>query len=441
MGIPEWKIFFGSLLNHWRYSGQAMVELSIFGAIFLMILSALISYGLKYEYMQKSEMETFRTAMKIAADPDRGSATYTHIQDKHVPDMAETLGIGSATPVVTSASVMRTHRMDALAETEASLSAVVYDVQSVREDGVSSAPNRLVLKNAGWRIEYKMLEEGEFGMSAENENRLQKYIMIYGTILGKKGAGWEPVFPNGEYEEESYRPDRTCLPGHSYETAPDENGMTTTVCTQYVIDQIRIVDPCIGNLSDYAACYDVARKIVDVNYCTTDCRKTCPYAKNPGTCNTNCANYCNAQMNPPNQTTKTKKGYKKDVGGAWYADDWYCAESDPGCISPVFPVLEKLFSSASSTTKALGLQTTMVSGSTREESFQKTENAEGIETTDTANWLDTVQRTFLSNENLITGSGYERVYDDSYRFTDKVTPYDYISVDKGSIDETWKTDK
>ncbi|MFH1691004.1 MAG: hypothetical protein ABIC68_00320 [Candidatus Omnitrophota bacterium] len=446
MGIPEWKDVFDSLLSHWRCSGQAMIELSIFGAIFLMILAVLVSYGLKYDYMQKAQMETFRTAMKIAADPDQGSATYMKIQDKHVPDAAEALGIGSVAPVVTSASVTRTNEMDALAESAASLSPIVYDVQTTRENGVSAAPQRLVFNNAGWRMEYNLREEGEFGMAAADENRLQKYSMIYGTILGKKGGGWEPINPSGEYDEEKYRPDRTCLTGYWQDgsSGGGEDSVPVWVCTQYVIDQVRIVDPCVGNLSDYTTCYDVARKIVDVNYCTTDCRKTCPYAKNPSDCHTNCADYCNAEMNPPNQKTKAKKGYNMSVGGAWYADYWYCAAGDASCLSPVFPVLNELFRDVSPTTQALGLQTTMTAESMRDASYRKVEKAGSIETTESASWSDATERGFLVNENLITtgvNAGREIVYDDAYKFTDNVNPYEYISVDKGSIDQTWKTEK
>ncbi len=459
MNILWWHIVFWGVLRELKHcgqvvrlspgplaassSGQAIVELSIFGAIFLMVLATLISYGLKYNYIQKAEMQAFRTAMKIAADPDRGSSSYMMIQDRHIPDPVEPFGIGSVMPVVTSASVTRTHRMDSLAETEASLSSVVYDIQSEREDGAAAAPNRLILKNAGWRSEYNLLEEGEFGMSDENANRLHKYVMLYGTILGKKGAGWEPVSPDGEYEKESHRPDRTCVAG--YESAPDsETGATTWICTQYAIEEIRIIDPCVGNLSDYSTCYDIARKIVDAGYCTDDCKKTCPYAKDPSACPSTCENHCNAEMNPPNQATKGEKGYNVNIGGAWYADNW---SVDSGG-NYVFPVLNALFSTASSATKALGLQSSMKGETTRGSSFRKVEKQDSIETVETAQWLDKTTRTFLVNENLITAAdedfvnaGKEKVYDDAYSFTDHVEPHPYTSVDRGSVDQTWKTEK
>lgn len=439
--MASWKILLGGLLKSlkswgqvWRpESAQAIVELSIFGAIFLMVLAALISYGLKYNYIQRAEMQTFRTAMKIAADPDHGSASYMMIQDRHIPDPVESFGIGSVLPVVTSASVTRTNQMDSMAERASSLPSVVYDIQSVREDGVASTPNRLILLNSGWRQEFNIPEGTAEG--SENSNRLFKYAMLYGTILGQKGGGWEPVNPTGEYDKSKYRPDRTCMPGHYICSDPDpDSGQSICDCDQYSINVIRIVDPCVGNMTDYTTCYEISRKIVDTDYCTMDCRRTCPFAKNPSKCHTDCANYCAAEMRPPNQKTRGRKSYDINLGGAWYADDW---KYEKGAY--VFPVLDKLFEKASSSVKALGMQTDIDTKTVRDTSFRRTENSESIETTEMATWSDETTRTFISHNNLV--NGLEQTYSDPYRFTDHVDPVSYTSVNKGHVDQTWKTDK
>lgn len=400
-----------------------MVELAIFGAIFLMILSALLSYGLKYYMTQNAEMRAFRTAMQIASAPNIGTSSYTLIQDRHIPDPMDSFGMGSTAPVTASASVTRTNQMDAMAETITSLSPTIYDIQTNRENGVSDTPQRLFLTGAGWRREYKI---------PKDPNVLRKYQIIYGSILGKKGAGWEPVDPQGNYSKEDYRPDETCIDGYWTEVGGGEDGpVSVWTCTAYAIDQIRIVDPCVGHIADYNACYDIARKIVDEPYCVTMCQKDCQWDKNPPLCNSNCVAACAAKMRAPNQNPDEK--YDKDLGGAWYAADWTC---DSGSCD--FPVLKRLFNGV----KWFGMQPDSESDRIRESSLRKIETDRDITTVESAYRRDRTERTFVKNNNL-DDEGYEKVPSsgEPEDFTDHVAPDVYNSFETGSIDQQWTTEK
>ena len=47
--------------------GQAILELAIFGAILIMLLGALINYGLRYNYQQLAMQRAFRKALGTSA--------------------------------------------------------------------------------------------------------------------------------------------------------------------------------------------------------------------------------------------------------------------------------------------------------------------------------------------------------------------------------------
>ncbi|MCM8790020.1 MAG: pilus assembly protein, partial [Candidatus Omnitrophica bacterium] len=75
-----------------KESGQALLELSILGSLFLVFLAALISYGLKFNYQQHVMQRTFRKALYYSNHKkhDKGNVNYLSIEDRHVPDPLDT---------------------------------------------------------------------------------------------------------------------------------------------------------------------------------------------------------------------------------------------------------------------------------------------------------------------------------------------------------------
>src|SRR5512135_1346380 len=99
--IREEKMMTG-LRGKRNKNGQALMELAVFGTLFLLILSALIGYGLKYNFQQRSQMISFRRAMAMASASDgaggvRGTGSYSLSQTYHIPDAAEEYGVGVST--------------------------------------------------------------------------------------------------------------------------------------------------------------------------------------------------------------------------------------------------------------------------------------------------------------------------------------------------------
>lgn len=86
-------------------TGQAVVELAIFGTLILLIFGALLSYGQSLNYRQKLKMEAFRTALQKSYDTNR-SVSYTIKRDVRQADLFSGFGFGKPSGASASASVM-----------------------------------------------------------------------------------------------------------------------------------------------------------------------------------------------------------------------------------------------------------------------------------------------------------------------------------------------
>ena len=392
-----------------RFSdGQALVELAVFGAFFLMLLGVLLSYGLKYNFQQKAQMTAFRRALKIASDQDRGTGSAMVVEDRAIPDPATMFGIGSTAPIMASASVQRDYMMNAQPVDADSLQGSVMDIQTNRNGSANTqAWMRRIYKTAVFRVEYLVPEAN-----------LDKYEQIYGSILVRStGGSWVSTSSSDVA--------MTCLASH-VETVTDSDGntTTTTVCDSEAYAAIRIIDACSGEISDYETCYSQARQLVDPAFCA----RKCELGKIPGS-GTDCSAVCNLETNPPNQDPT--QAYDSAKGGAWYAADW---EAPSAVVTPPatqahpnynFPYLSgyrgdgtivpALFSfsgahSSSDPVKqmAMGLQSDMIQNTQRSESIDKTETTSAISTQEDAVWTDTLNRTFARQDNLNT-DGFENV--------------------------------
>ena len=69
-----------------KKQGQSILELAIFGSIFLAIMAVLLQYGLKFNYQQRAMMRAFRRSLGESGPVDRGGVgSYTYYQDRHIP--------------------------------------------------------------------------------------------------------------------------------------------------------------------------------------------------------------------------------------------------------------------------------------------------------------------------------------------------------------------
>ncbi|MFH0940745.1 MAG: hypothetical protein V1840_02690 [Candidatus Omnitrophota bacterium] len=397
------------------HNGQALVELAVFGAFFLMLLGVLLSYGIKYNFQQKAQMTAFRRALKIASDQDRGTGSAMVMEDRAIPDPSTMFDIGSTAPVVASASVQRDYMMHAQPVDGDSLQGSVMDIQTSRNvdtnGNVATGTQewmRRIYKTAAFRVEYLVLKAN-----------LDKYEQIYGSLLALK-TGSLIGDPDPWVSTSSSDADMACLASHD---VTDADGNTTTVCDSEAYAAIRIIDACSGEISDYDTCYSQARQLVDPAFCA----RKCELAKIPGS-TTDCTAVCNLLTNSPNQTVKT---YDSTMGGAWYAADWEAPS--PVVTAPYtqinpnynFPYLSgyrgngtivpALFSfsgarSPSDPVKqmAMGLQSDMTQNTQRSESIDRTETTSAISTQEDAVWTDTLNRQYVHQAN-VAPDGFENV--------------------------------
>lgn len=269
-----------------RRQGQALMELAIFGSIFFVILTAIVTYGLRYSYHQQAQMTAFRRAMAIASDDDYGTGSYMLVQQRHIPNFQDPFGFGSGSPFTASASVTRDYRMGERAVTVDSLPSTVVDIET-SNNGIMQPVLHQVMRNAAFREEHS-LPDADNDPNAERPLLIQKYDMILGTMAD---------LDSGNY---------------------------------------RIIDSCSGQSFDYDSCYQQALEIVDEAACTRHCQRIG---------GADCTNLCATVMNPPNQTNENGRNIDPSRGGAWYAIG-YIKPGEAGNVTGTeyrFPALEEVF--------------------------------------------------------------------------------------------------
>lgn len=363
--------------------GQALVELAVFSAIFLLVLTAIVSYGLRFSYNQRAQMLAFRRALKIASDTNYGSGSYTVIQERHIPDLSDPFGIGSTMPFVASASVTRNNMLDAQPDDASSLPATVFDIETVSENGAMQPSVGMVLRNAAFRNETVDTETFGFGGTRINGDLLKKYRLIYSTVQETDGAA----------------------------------------------GQIKIVDQCAGEMMSYDACYEQALKIVNVNACMRYCHISLTEDGD-----NNCSVICSQAMNSPNQNSNA---YDDSRGGAWYAANY---RVENGIY--VFPVLDEIFNRIGvEGAKTMGLQQNrIVTEFNRQDSFRKIESTGQIVTNEQADWSSSNTRKMAIVNNM-DSSGYSINHDNPMDFADQVEVSDIESRASGRVRQTMTTPK
>ena len=371
-----------------KKKGQALIELAVFGGIFMMIMAAMLSYGLRYNYIQSAQQLAYRRAMKIASDPDRGSSSYTLMMDKHIPDPADPFAIGTTMPIMASASVTRSYQLDAEPvpnDDKDNLPSTVVDIQTNQKNGKTDDLQRFVYTNAGYRHE----KPSPSGLAYYNKNQVDKYRLIYGEVTLPFGTGFDEDSAGPPYE-------------------------------------VRITDSCSGNVTDFNACYDQAVRLVDNDVCLNYCNDV-----NSDT-TVSCAAICSdtVLLNPPNQKVKS---YNNAMGGPWYAEGYY---KQDGLWK--FPVLEKLFNSLGS--KSMGFQPDSNLVQVRDTSIHRTEDPASVVTQERVGWSDTNRRSFVYNNNL-DAQGREKDHPIADEYADNIATDVYVSQVGGNYTEKWTTGK
>lgn len=93
--------------NHLYFNkGQSLLELAVFGSILLFVLGLFIQYGMRMNYQQRLQMQTFRKALKRASEV---GGTYRYVtwltlEDKPLPEAQGQFGIASRSPYSSAAS-------------------------------------------------------------------------------------------------------------------------------------------------------------------------------------------------------------------------------------------------------------------------------------------------------------------------------------------------
>ncbi|MDP3042661.1 MAG: hypothetical protein Q8N62_08095 [Candidatus Omnitrophota bacterium] len=92
---------------YFNKKAQTLTELATFGSILLLVLSFLISYGVRYNYQQDMQMAAFRRALSEAHASGRpdASASVVMVEDKHIPDPRDMFGAGSVVSMQAGAEV------------------------------------------------------------------------------------------------------------------------------------------------------------------------------------------------------------------------------------------------------------------------------------------------------------------------------------------------
>jgi len=207
--------------------GQALLELAIFGSLILMVLGALINYGLSEDFNQQITMEAFRDALASAAQSSApGQPTSTShllVADRHIPNPSHPFAAGAVMPVSSGAGVTRNSSLQVTADTPSEL------------------PTSIV-KIGGQEFRFT-----EAGLRTEG--------FVTGIMWDKERKKWvndpDAVGAIDRYEE--------------------IYGSTNVEVTG--ANAILIVDSCDGQIINYDACVRVAKQLNNFSFCNQECEE------------------------------------------------------------------------------------------------------------------------------------------------------------------------
>lgn len=339
---------------------QAILELAIFGAILIMLLGVLLSYGLKDSLQQKTTMNAFRGALKESND-NGGQGSFMLLEDNHIPSPGNPFAVGSVEPFIASGSVVRSSALHEVADSEEQLPRIAIDMKGSKCPGSGK------------------LRDGTY-LSAPGSNPPCKYFTanfrdIHNAIT--------ITIPGGVDEEGKPLPDTTTTQyamvtgmNKFKEVYGDSNAWTIKDCSDDGYGNpmcsdtgVRVIDSCEGEIIDYDSCKRQCRFITDDDFCEKECNK----GKEPSDTK-NCHAVCFQEIETP-----------------WYCQPW---GEQAGKI-----VLDKLFTFATDykKPKTMGLQQDYKQQTIMNNSLRKEEGTGSMRqtTTDSIQWTSTTDREMI----------------------------------------------
>ena len=366
--------------------GQALVELSIFGGILLMLLGVLVSSGLNADFNQSATMDAFRRALKATQDSGKSGPvanSFVVVQDRHIPSPNHPLALGSVIPFTGSANVTRNYHMQDSPTADSALPRITYVMQGLEYSFTTSGFRRETI--------------------ADDPNLLEKYRLVYGggnvcsnkTCLGK----FNPPIPEYSSSCSQYMTD----PATGEFILDVETGQP--ICVAMVGGKnIMVIDPCEGQIINYDACVRQARMIVDPAACTDECNKAGNVSsQTSNNANQRCTEACkNAPQDQHNQCINECVGNITRNADAISADcqttcnaggmvvPWYATPYTPADPVVKFPTLAGLLPAVGT---QMGLQSSMTQRTTKNNTLTKQETPAGITSTMAGTMSTTTTRT------------------------------------------------
>jgi len=350
------------------------MELAILGSFIMLVLGALVNYGLNADYNQQTTMQAFRNSLTIAAKPSDpasascgtpsdpnclkiGSANVTLIQDRYLPDPSNPFGGGSDTTAAGSGSVVRDFRLSATPDTVAELPRTYITLQGQALDCPSGQLNfNGTTQKIGGCTTSGFRQEDNV-----DPDSLERYNEIYGAVNicdCSKDCG---AFCSGGKGEGDCSVPLVTNPSTGQLECP--GGKT--------FKNVRIMDPCEGETVGLNGCMQQARQIINKKACQTSCesgRWGDEDAKTPS-----CTAICDHDMYIP-----------------WYAQGASCT-GDPDNPLCTFPNLDALFNGR----KAMGLQPNLLKVTATNHQLQVNNSAGAAQTTSIIGWLQQTARTMV----------------------------------------------
>lgn len=360
----------------WRaHNGQALAELAVLGAVFLMLLGVLVNYGLRYNFQQRTMQEGFRKALAqvgaggTAVSNDPNSANTSLIRDKHIPDPSNTFGVGTVNPISGSGSVTRSNQLHFTPDTVGELPRIWIDIA-----GTTCPPGRSRSPDNSPPC-YYLTSGFRFESGVDQNASKDKYEEIYGTT----NVCWN---------------DKPCWSSFNGGVSPPGTN-------------VGIIDPAAGELIDYSATVKQCRQIVDTQACVKECERGRAPSGKPSdfmmfqpVCeqydtNRNCIKW----QDPVVGQEDCGKTCSQPMAVPWYCQNFVRAQSPAGNLyaySYAFPVLDALFANASAgRNKTMGLQPDYLQIEHNNNQLARQETDQGLSTTDTLDWQTQFSRNVL----------------------------------------------
>jgi len=317
---------------------QAILEVAIFGSILIMLVGAIVNYGLRYNFEQKIMMDTFRKALKETKNEDinyeelGGQSSLIQIQDRHIPNPAQPFAVGTVSPFSYSSSITRSFKLHESAEWKEDESPQVNELP------------RSNIEIQGKTFSYKV---AAFRKEAMKCGSLKRYKEVYGSTN---------VF---EYD---------C------EKAPVDEDTGEELDPPNKDASIKIIDSCEGEIINYDACKRQCRMITEPSFCEEECNR----GKRPSE-EKNCESICNKTMTTP----------------------WYCKDDASGnpVLDNIFSfAIARNKPKAMGVQPDYTKRTIMDDNSIKK--VESPGPRGGITSTDTINWSDTTSRSIVYNDHL-----------------------------------------